>query len=155
MNNFSWLPSPAAWPLALGVACLVLGTLGAPAAESPDSKALEGAWKPVKAELGGQPMDEAILKSIQLKLHDGRYEVVVAGRPDQGTYTIDDAAKPKGMAITGTEGPNKGRTFPAIYELEGATLRICYDLSGRKRPEAFKTAAGTQLYLVTYQRAGE
>jgi len=56
------------------------------------------------------------------------------------------------MAITGTEGPNSGRTFPAIYELEGDTLRICYDLSGVKRPTEFKSIAGTRLYLVTYVR---
>jgi uncharacterized protein (TIGR03067 family) len=59
------------------------------------------------------------------------------------------------MIITGTEGPNHGKTFPAIYELKGGTLRICYDLSGAKRPTEFKTSAGTQLYLVTYNRKKE
>ena len=34
------------------------------------------------------------------------------------------------MTITGTEGPNRGKTFPAIYELKDDTLRICDDLSG-------------------------
>ena len=43
----------------------------------------------------------------------------------------------------------------AIYELNGDTLRICYDLSGSKRPTEFKTAAGTKLYLVTYNRKKE
>ncbi len=43
-------------------------------------------------------------------------------------------------------------SFPCIYELEGDTLRVCYDLSGKKRPGEFKTAEGTQLYLVTYTR---
>jgi len=56
------------------------------------------------------------------------------------------------MTITDTAGPNQGKTFPAIYELKGDTLRICYDLSGAKRPTEFKTVAGTQLYLVTYTR---
>ena len=56
------------------------------------------------------------------------------------------------MTITGTEGPNQGKTFPAIYELKGDTLRICYDLSGAKRPTEFKSIAGTRLYLVTYNR---
>jgi uncharacterized protein (TIGR03067 family) len=57
-----------------------------------------------------------------------------------------------GMTVTGTEGPNKGKTFPAIYEIEGDTLRICYDLSGEKRPTKFETVAGTKLYLVTYKK---
>ena len=52
----------------------------------------------------------------------------------------------------GVKGPNKGKTFPAIYELAGDTLRVCYDLSGKKRPTEFKTKADTKLYLVTYKR---
>jgi uncharacterized protein (TIGR03067 family) len=56
------------------------------------------------------------------------------------------------LTITGTDGPNKGKTFPCIYELDGDTLRVCYDLSGVKAPADFSTAAGTQLYLVTYTR---
>ena len=56
------------------------------------------------------------------------------------------------MTITGTEGPNHGKTFPAIYEIKGDTLRICYDLSGVKRPTEFKSVPGTRLYLVTYSR---
>ena len=140
--------------------CICFGVgvlLNAFAADSPDeAKKVQGSWKPVKAELAGQPMTDTVLKSISLKLDNGKYEVYVGGRPDKGTtYTLDAAAKPKGMTITGTEGPNHGKTFPAIYELKGDTLRICYDLSGAKRPTEFKSIAGTQLYLVTYNRNKE
>jgi uncharacterized protein (TIGR03067 family) len=92
------------------------------------------------------------LKIISLKLDNGRYEVFVGDKPDRGTYTVDSTTQPMGMTITGTEGPNNGKTFPAIFELKGDTLRICYDLSGAKRPTEFKSIAGTQLYLVTYNR---
>ena len=134
---------------------LLAAALSAEAASPSDAKAVEGAWTPLKAEIGGRAMDQAVLKTISLKLQDGKYEVLVAGHPDKGTYTIEPAAQPKGMSVTGTEGPNQGKTFPAIYELEGTTLRICYDLSGKKRPQEFKTEAGTLLYLVTYTRAKE
>jgi uncharacterized protein (TIGR03067 family) len=120
-----------------------------------DAKAVEGSWKPVTAELAGQPMAQDVLKSISLNLEHGKYEVFVGEHPDRGTYTIDSNSKPKSMTITGTEGPNHGKTFPAIYELDGETLRICYDLSGAKRPTEFKSAAGTRLYLVTYHRKKE
>ena len=105
--------------------------------------------------MAGQPLPEAVLKSIRLKLDQGKYEVYVGGNPDKGSYTIDSTSKPKGMTITGTEGPNRGKTFPAIYELKGDKLRICYDLSGAKRPTEFKSLAGTKLYLVTYSRQKE
>jgi uncharacterized protein (TIGR03067 family) len=122
------------------------------AADSPDAKALRGDWLPVKAELGGRAMPEAVLKAISLKLGDGTYDVLADGHPDKGTYRVDPSAKPKTMVIRGTEGPNQGKTIPAIYELQGDTLRICYDLSGAKTPSDFKSPAGTRLYLVTYQR---
>jgi uncharacterized protein (TIGR03067 family) len=130
--------------------CLCLG-LGASlpgfAAGSPDdAKTLQGTWLPVTAELAAQPMPDSLLKSISLKLDNGKYEASVGTVSDTGTYTLDSAAKPKGMTITGTAGPNNGKSFPAIYELKGDTLRICYDLSGAKRPAEFKTIAGTQLY---------
>ena len=118
----------------------------------PDAQALQGTWRPVTAELAGQPMPEAVLKTISLKLDSGKYEVFVGEHPDKGTYALDVATTPKGMTVTGTEGPNKGKTFPCIYELRGDTLRICYDLSGAKRPTEFKSIPGTKLYLVTYAR---
>jgi uncharacterized protein (TIGR03067 family) len=97
-------------------------------------------------------MTDAVLRIISLKLDDGKYEVFVGGEPDRGTYTLDSATKPKSMIISGTDGPNSGKTFPAIYEFKGDTLRICYDLSGAKFPTEFKSIAGTRLYLVTYNR---
>ena len=140
----------------LYVCLTVTASLTAFAADPPDDvKAVQGSWTPAKAELAGQPMPDAVLKSISLKLDNGKYEVFVGDKPDKGTYTLDSASKAKGMTITGTEGPNKGKTFPAIYELKGDTLRICYDLSGAKRPTEFKSIAGTGLYLVTYNRKKE
>lgn len=136
--------------------CLCLAfaaSLTAFATDPPDdAKAVQGKWKLVSAELAGQPMGDEFLKITSLKMENGKYEVFVGDEPDRGTYTLDSAARPKGMTITGTDGPNHGRTFPAIYELKGDTLRICYDLSGAKRPSEFKTIAGTRLYLVTYHR---
>lgn len=117
-----------------------------------DASALQGKWKPVTAELGGQPMADDVLKIISLRMDNGKYEVFVGDEPDRGTYSVDSAAEPKAMTVVGTDGPNKGRTFPAIYEINGDTLRICYDLSGAKRPSEFKSVAGTKLYLVTYSR---
>lgn len=130
--------------------CAALNAFGADAPA--DAKAVQGNWKPAKAELAGNPMTKAVLQSISLKLDNGKYEVLVGDQPDKGTYKLDSATKPKRMTITGTDGPNHGKTFPAIYELTGDTLRICYDLSGAKRPTEFKSIAGTRLYLVTYNR---
>jgi uncharacterized protein (TIGR03067 family) len=122
------------------------------AADPHNTKSLQGDWIPVKGELGGKPMPDALLKTISLKLGNGTYDVSVGGQADQGTYEVDASTTPKSMVIKGTVGPNAGRTIPAIYELEDQTLRLCYDLSGAQRPREFSSAVGTKLYLVTYQR---
>jgi len=133
-------------------AAVVITALTAMGGDKSAAGSVEGDWAPVKAELAGQPMPETVLKTIQLNLYKGKYNVLVAGQPDKGTYSLDVSTKPKSMDIKGTEGPNTGRSFPAIYELEGETLRICYDLSGKQRPAEFKSLPGTRLYLVTYKR---
>jgi uncharacterized protein (TIGR03067 family) len=141
---------------ALYFAVPILSVVLALAADRPeDAKTIQGAWTPSKAELGGKPVPDAVLKTIKLKLDNGKYEASVAGEPDIGTYTLDVASKPKGMTVNGTEGPNKGKSFPAVYELDGDTVRICYDLSGAKRPTDFRSTAGTKLYVVTYERTHE
>jgi uncharacterized protein (TIGR03067 family) len=127
----------------------------APAAWSGDDKesaALQGTWLPTMAEFVGQPFPDEIRKQMKLVVKDDKYTVTVGQAVDKGTVKLMPSAKPKAMDIIGTDGPNKGKTFLAIYERDGDTLRVCYDLSGKNRPTEFKTKAGTQLFFVTYQR---
>src|SRR6185295_14967378 len=113
---------------------------------------LTGTWKPVEVELGGVKLPEAAFATWRLELGKGTYALKGAESPDSGTVKVDSSKKPATMDVTGTDGPNKGKTYPCITELKGDTLKICYDLSGKKRPEEFKTEKGTKLYLVTYKR---
>ncbi len=117
-----------------------------------DAEAIQGTWLPEEAELAGNKYPDEVRKTIRLELKDGKYTVTAGGVPDHGTVKLNADAKPKALDVTGTEGPNKDRTILAIYELDGDTLRICYDLSGKSRPTEFKTKADTQLFLVTYKR---
>ena len=113
---------------------------------------LNGTWKPVEVELGGVKLPEAAFAAWRLELDKGKYALKGAESPDSGTYAVDAAKKPATMDVTGVDGPNKGKTYPCIYELKGDTLRICYDLSGKKRPSEFRTEKQTKLYLVTYKK---
>jgi uncharacterized protein (TIGR03067 family) len=115
-----------------------------------DQKMLEGAWIPLTAELAGQKL---ALGGTKLVLTGDKYKLLSGETvTDQGTLVLDPDKKPKAMDIKGEEGPNKGKTFPAIYEIKGDTLTICYDLSGKQRPTEFRTAKETKLFLVTYKR---
>jgi uncharacterized protein (TIGR03067 family) len=115
-----------------------------------DAKAMKGVWLPVSADLGGQPFPDALLKSMKLTLTDGKYSVQVGPSLDEGTFVLDATKKPATMDITGKEGPNKGKTLLAIYELDGDSLKVCYDLSGKARPTEFKAAP--KIFLVVYKR---
>jgi uncharacterized protein (TIGR03067 family) len=116
------------------------------------AKSMDGAWLASTAELGGEKFPDEIRKTMKLVMDEGKYTVTVGKNPDRGTVKVDSSKKPKEMDITGTEGPNKGKTILAIYEMTDDTLTICYDLSGKARPSEFKTAKDTKLFLVTYKR---
>jgi uncharacterized protein (TIGR03067 family) len=136
------------------VLALVLSfALAARSGDAKDDDTLQGTWLPSTAEFGGKMFPDEIRKTIKLVIKDDKYTVTVGKDVDQGTVKLNPAAKPKEIDITGTDGPNKGKTFLAIYERDGDTLRVCYDLSGKSRPTEFKTKEGTQLFLVTYKRA--
>jgi uncharacterized protein (TIGR03067 family) len=138
--------------LLVGVCAGPLAWADEGASAKEDAKKLQGSWKPVKAELGGKPYPEGVLKMMKLDLTDGKYTVTIGQLRDEGTVKLDATKTPRTMDIVGTKGPNQGKTIPAIYELTDNTLRVCYDLSSKARPKEFKTQEGTQLYLVEYQR---
>jgi uncharacterized protein (TIGR03067 family) len=134
--------------LGITLAFVVTVAVVARADDKKDEDAIQGYWVAAEAELGGNKLPDDQRKSIKLDLKDGKYQLGV----DKGTYKLDAAAKPKTIDVVGTDGPNKGKTIPAIYELDGDTLKICYELGGKGRPTEFKTAAGTKQFLVVYKR---
>jgi uncharacterized protein (TIGR03067 family) len=134
---------------------LVLVAVLTTAAHCSDEKGeagLQGTWQAATAELAGQKMPDGFANSVQLTIENEKYAVKVGEGEDKGTLKFDTSGKLKAMDIIGTEGPNKGKTFLAIYELNGDSLTICYDLDGKTRPTEFKTKEQTTLFLVNYKR---
>jgi uncharacterized protein (TIGR03067 family) len=137
-------------------ACLLTAALAAllPAlSPTQDAKAaaeLQGIWVPASSELGGQAAP--LPAGMKLAITGGEYTVAVEREVDRGTFKLDPKTNPKAMDITGTLGPNKGRTILAIYEVTADALKICYALEG-PRPTEFKTHPGDKRFLVTYKRA--
>jgi uncharacterized protein (TIGR03067 family) len=119
--------------------------------EKDEWKALKGTWNVEKAVLNGGDMTEAF-KSAVLMMEEGKYTVTFLGNSDKGTLKLDLAAKPKRISISGTEGPNKDKTYEGIYEIDGDTLKVCYALEGKDPPKAFESKEGTQTLFVVYKR---
>ena len=53
-----------------------------------------------------------------------------------GAQTIAPSKSPKAIDVTLTEGPMKGVVLLGIYEIDGDTLRVCFDMGGKKRPNS-------------------
>src|SRR5215213_3874489 len=139
---------------AVGLCCAVVFAL-VPAVRADEKadewKGLKGTWKVEKAVLMGND-STAVFVSVVLRMDEGKYAVSFGGQEDKGTLTLDSAKKPKQMVIKTTEGANKDKTIRAIYELDGDTLKVCYDLDGKDPPATFESKADTNTLFVTYKR---
>jgi uncharacterized protein (TIGR03067 family) len=121
-------------------------------AAAADMKAMVGKWKVEKAEIGGKDA-LPLFKDYTLEIAEGgKYTVLIGALKDIGAFTVDPSKKPAEMDIKGTEGPNKGKTIKTIYQLDGDTLTVCYDLGGVARPTKFETKADTKEFLAVYRR---
>lgn len=113
----------------------------------------DGTWKPVSVELGGHPLPEGVLKTMELMLEGNSYFMRAGDQLDRGTVAFNEETVPLRMDISGTDGPNAGKHIPAIWQLEGDLLTICYGLQGESRPTSFATGKNPKLFLVKYRRA--
>ncbi len=117
-----------------------------------DSEAIQGTWLASTAELNGNAFSDEVRKSIKLVLKDDHYTVTVGKQTNEWTMKLNPTAKLKEMDITRSAELHEGKTLLAIYELDGDTLRICYDLYGKNRPQEFKTSEKAPALLITYSR---
>jgi uncharacterized protein (TIGR03067 family) len=113
----------------------------------------DGTWKPVSVELGGQPLPDEVLQTMELMLEGNSYVMRAGEQLDRGTIALDEETLPLRMDIAGTRGPNAGKHIPAIWRLDGDLLTICYGLEGESRPFSFATGANPKLFLVKYRRS--
>jgi uncharacterized protein (TIGR03067 family) len=96
-------------------------------AKAAELEKLQGTWKVTSAEFSGKAMtpkeigiDTIVVKDAKMTLRNGDKEVAVY------PFELLPDRKPKGMIWT-KEGP-KGGKLPAIYELDGTKLKLCFPL---------------------------
>lgn len=109
---------------------------------------LPGHWRPIRAELDGEPAPDIALEQMELRLTAEAYAVHFGGQLHDGGSVVATGTT---LLMKAVHGPHAGRVISAIYQLAGDRLRVCYGLDG-SAPTEFKTAPGSARYLVTYRR---
>jgi uncharacterized protein (TIGR03067 family) len=116
-------------------------------------KKFQGAWTIESSEYGGEKLPADQLKEFVV-IYEGEKHTVKAGDKviQVGTQKIDPSKSPKTIDVTMTEGPSKGTVMLGIYEIDGDTLKACFDMEGKKRPTEFKSPPGSQTFLNVHKR---
>jgi uncharacterized protein (TIGR03067 family) len=136
---------------------LVLTTPGARADDKADVekelKKFEGTWTFESSETGGKELPPGELKKLILTFEGNKHTVKNGDEVIQvGTQKLDPSKSPKAIDVTMAEGPNKGAVMLGIYEIEGDTLKVCFDPRGKKRPTEFKSAPGSENFVNVHKR---
>ena len=104
---------------------------------------LQGTWNVVSLEIEGMKMEEPAFKGAKIVVKDDTFTTTSMGAVYKGTLSADSAKTPKTLDLSFTEGPERGNTSLAIYELEGDTWKLCLTVSGNGRPKEFVTTPGS------------
>ena len=69
-----------------------------------------------------------------------------------GPSSIDPSKTPKTIDFTPSEGGGQGNRYLGIYELGENTRKMCFSPPGKPRPTEFKSAVGSDIILVRFER---
>jgi len=113
----------------------------------------QGTWTFESSETGGKELPTGELKGFILTFEGDKHTLKKGDEVVQvGTQKLDPSKSPKSIDVTMTEGPNKGTVMLGIYEIDGDTLKVCFDLQGKKRPTEFKSAPGSENFVNVHKR---
>jgi uncharacterized protein (TIGR03067 family) len=116
-------------------------------------KKFQGAWTFESSVTGGKELAAGDLKGLVLIFEGDKHTVKKGDEVIQvGTQKLDPSKSPKTIDVTMTEGPSKGTVMLGIYEIDGDTLKVCFDAEGKKRPTEFRSAAGSQIFVNVHKR---
>jgi uncharacterized protein (TIGR03067 family) len=116
-------------------------------------KKFQGTWTIESSVTGGMELPADQLKRFIVTFEGNKHTVKNGDQVIQvGTHKLDPSKSPKTIDVTLTEGPNKGAVMLGIYEIDGDTLKACFDPEGKKRPTEFKSAPGSANFVNVHKR---
>ena len=114
---------------------------------------LEGAWNLTSVQLNAQSLPMEKLHDARLVVQDHKYSLKLAETRLEMTHRFLPDQSKQAMDLTVAEGQDKGKTFHAIFKLEGDTLTVCRSiLPDKDRPTEFVSKPDSGLLLVVWSR---
>jgi uncharacterized protein (TIGR03067 family) len=113
---------------------------------------LQGSWQVAALEAEGSVVAPELVANVYITVKDNEFHVFNAGEEASGSFKLDATKKPGQIDIYCETGPDKGQTWPGIYEIGGDNFKVCYSRIGKKRPETFATAEDSGLVMINYKR---
>jgi len=113
-----------------------------------DLDRVQGDWRVAELVANGQKIPADSLTSAKLNIKGDKYSLEGDSGSSQGTLKLGESTTPKTMEVTTDDGTQ----LPAIYELSGETLKVCYAMNGATRPKEFKSAEGSDYIFTLYKR---
>jgi uncharacterized protein (TIGR03067 family) len=144
---------------ALAVAFLLAAAYGQEQPQT-DKDQLQGTWLLTSVEIDQKPIpmesltDGKVVLVGTLVIRGERYSFSLGKNRLEMTYQLNPDTTPKAIDLTVLEGPQKGKTYRAIYRLDKDTYTVCRHVEpDRERPTEFRTRPDSGLMLVVWKRA--
>ena len=122
--------------------------LSGSAATGSDLDRMQGDWGVGELVMNGEKVSAELLASAKLNIKASEYFQESDNGSSHGTLKLGESDSPKSMEVTTDDGTQ----LPAIYEVSGDTLKVCYAVNGASRPKEFKSAEGSDHVFATYKR---
>jgi uncharacterized protein (TIGR03067 family) len=138
----------------LGFLCfaslLAVGIHQAAAAEADDTRAWQGTWKLVSCTYNGEPQ----MADMQWLVNGNQYTIRLNRRPAEGPHWFKLDPKQKRIDVFHHDTPKGtyGGRLKGMYEIQGDSLKVCFDLKGQRYPTAFDAGRGSARVLYQFQR---
>jgi uncharacterized protein (TIGR03067 family) len=143
----------------MAVVALAVGALIAANAEDAkmDLDKLQGTWVLVAGKRDGKEFTEEEIKKTKLFIKGETFRIPESSvaTSEDGTIKIDPSKKPKEMNATTGSGPDQGKTWQGIYELDVDTYKVCFAPPGKDRPTELSSKVGSGHLLQVWKREKE
>jgi uncharacterized protein (TIGR03067 family) len=101
-----------------------------------DHDRMQGTWTVLSWETGGERYPAEKFNNLRVEIAGDRFVFHEGKTTWEMEFKLNPGSNPKSIDLTPPDGPAN----PGIYELEGDTLKVCFN-KGQERPKDFTTSA--------------